>query len=234
MAESLSNTERQRRQLTSDVAHELRTPLTNLRAQIEAIEDGLARPDAAVLRSLHEEVILLARLADDLQELTLTESRALRLDREALPVAPALESAATALRARANERGVALSVEPAPGLVVDADPGRLAQVLRNLLENAVGHTPSGGVVTMSAHAEGARVAIEVSDTGDGIEPEHLPNVFERFYRADPSRSRASGGAGLGLAIVRSLVEAHGGEVRIASEIGRGTRVTLYFPAVPGQ
>lgn len=234
MAESLSRNESLRRQLVSDVAHELRTPLTNLRAQLEAIEDGIVPADAAAVRSLHEETLLLARLVDDLQELSLAEARRLRLDLS--PVAPreALAAVAAAFRAQTETRRVTVAVEAADAPAAHADPARLSQVLRNLVANAVTHTPEGGAVTLSAAAtaDGGSVRFEVRDTGEGIAPEHLPRVFDRFYRADASRARATGGAGLGLAIVKHLVEAHGGAVAIESEPGRGTTVSFTIPLAP--
>jgi two-component system sensor histidine kinase BaeS len=239
--------------MVTDVAHELRTPLTNLRAQLEAIEDGLVAADEAALRSLHEETLLLSRLVEDLQDLAIAESGGLRLDRGDVAPREALASAAAAFRSRAESEGIALEVEPAPaGLPpVSADPARLAQVLRNLVANALTHTPRGGRVTLRAvRDEGAggaagagaaayaaadapagapAVRFEVRDTGEGIPTEHLPHVFDRFYRADPSRARATGGAGLGLSIVRHLVEAHGGRVAVASAPGAGTVVSFTIP-----
>jgi two-component system sensor histidine kinase BaeS len=229
MAEALARSRAQRRQLTSDIAHELRTPLTNLRAQIEALQDGLMAPDAAGLRSLHEETLLLARLVDDLQELALADAGALRLDRVRVVATEALESSAAAMRARAAERDVIVTVEGDASLGVTADRDRLAQILRNLLDNALTVTPQGGQVTLSAGASGALVELSVADTGPGIPPEHLPHVFERFYRVDPSRTRATGGAGLGLAIVRHLVEAQGGTVAVASAPGGGARFAFTLP-----
>ena len=236
MAASLERTESLRRQMVSDVAHELRTPLTNLRGQLEAIQDGILPADAATIRSLHEEALLLSRLVDDLQELALAEAGRLRLDRERVPALQAMESAAAAFRVEAAARQITLAVESGDAGVaseagaVDADRTRLGQALRNLVSNAVAHTPAGGRVTLRARRDGAKIAFSVSDTGPGIDPDHLPHVFERFYRADSSRTRATGGAGLGLAIVRHLVEAHGGDVSIESPPGSGTTVTCRFPA----
>jgi signal transduction histidine kinase len=232
MAESLSRNETLRRQLVSDVAHELRTPLTNLRAQLEAIEDGIVPADAAALRSLHEETLLLARLVGDLQDLSLAEAGRLRLDRVSCSPREALETAAASFRVQAEARRIAVRVEDAGAPPVLVDRARLAQILRNLLANAVTHTTDGGEVTLAARDEGAFVRFEVRDTGEGIAPEHLPHVFDRFYRADASRARATGGAGLGLAIVRHLVEAHGGEVAAASEPGRGAAVSFTLPRNP--
>ena len=240
MAGSLERSAALRRQLTHDVAHELRTPLTNLRAQVEAIEDGLVEPDAAAMTSLHEEILLLARLVDDLAELAEAEAGALKLDVEPLDVREELTRACGAFQARAKQRGVTLAATAPPGLRVHADAMRLAQMLGNLVANALTHTPEGGEVRLWAEADGdgAHVTLGVSDTGPGIPAEHLPHVFERFYRVDRSRSRATGGSGLGLAIVRQLAILQGGEVRAEGagegrfarfERGPGTRVVLRLP-----
>lgn len=230
MAEALERSRALRRQMTHDVAHELRTPLTNLRAQIEAMQDGLLPSDGKSLASLHEEVTLLARLIDDLQQLAEAESGALRIEPVAAPVHDALSGAAAGFRARAAERGITLTVEAPDDLTARADPVRLGQILRNLLENAFTHTGSGGRVRLAAHRAGDHVEFAIEDSGSGIAPEHLPHVFERMWRADASRSRATGGAGLGLAIVKQLVEIQGGTVGAASEPGRGTRITFALPA----
>jgi len=229
MAESLARNETVRRQLVSDVAHELRTPLTNLQAQLEAIEDGLVPGDRAALQSLHEETLLLARLVEDLQELSLAEAGRLRLDPSAVSPREAIEAVATAFRARAEARGISIRLEPGEPPSVHADPARLSQILRNLVGNAVTHTPDQGTVTLAAMEAGAIVRFEVRDTGEGIAPEHLPHVFDRFYRADASRARATGGAGLGLAIVKHLVEAQGGAVSASSEPGRGATMAFTLP-----
>ena len=233
MADALARQETLRRDLVGDVAHELRTPLANLRCQLEAIEDGLARPDAATLRSLREDTMLLARLVDDLQQLSLAEAGALRLDLESLAPADLVGRALAASRPAAAGAGVTLEWEaPASLPPVHADRERVSQVLGNLLTNALQHTPHGGVVVVAARAVPDGVEFLVRDTGTGIPAEHLPLVFERFHRVDPSRTRATGGAGLGLAIVRRLVEAHGGAVRVESEPGKGSAFAFTLPLAP--
>jgi len=231
MAESLERTEELRRKLVADVAHELRTPLTNIRCELEAIADGLTKPDAPALKSLLEEALLLQRLVDDLQDLALAEAGQLRLHAEAVVLGDEVQRALGLHAARAAATGVTLSTAIPPALPgARADRVRLAQVLRNLLENAVTHTPRGGHVIVSARVEGTDVAVTVRDDGTGIAPEHLPHVFDRFYRADPSRARTTGGAGLGLAIVKQLVEAQGGRVRAESMPGAGSTFTFTLPA----
>jgi signal transduction histidine kinase len=233
MADALARQETLRRDLVGDVAHELRTPLANLRCQLEAIEDGLARPDAATIRSLREDTLLLARLVDDLQQLSLAEAGALRLDLEPLAPAELVERALAAVRSAAVGAGVTLEPSaPADLPPVHADRERVAQVLGNLLTNAVQHTPAGGRVVVAARSVAEGVEFTVRDTGTGIPAGHLPLVFERFHRVDPSRARATGGAGLGLAIVRRLVEAHGGTVRVESGEGEGSTFAFTLPLAP--
>ena len=234
MADALERNEALRRGLVTDVAHELRTPLTNLRCQIEAIQDGLQPADAAAIRSLHEETLLLSRLVTDLQDLAMAEAGRLTLRRAPVDVADAVEGALASLRPLAGERRIRLRADAPQGLVANADRERFGQILRNLLSNAVTHAPEGGEVVVAARAVGIAgvegVEISVRDTGPGIAPEHLSRIFDRFYRADPSRARATGGSGLGLAIVKQLVEVHGGAVRAESEPGQGAIFTFTLPA----
>ncbi|HEV8634989.1 MAG TPA: ATP-binding protein [Chloroflexota bacterium] len=230
MAESLSRNERLRRTMVTDVAHELRTPLTNVRGYLEALRDGVAEPTPSLIASLHEEAMLLGRLVEDLQELTLAEAGQLHLDRAAWTLDDLLGPAVELARPRALEKGVALRAELPPDLPpVEVDRTRIGQVLRNLLGNALTHTDAGGEIVLSAARLPGEVEVRVHDTGVGIPAEHLPHVFERFYRADRARARATGGAGIGLAIVKELVQAHGGRVGIESAAGRGTTVTFTLP-----
>lgn len=230
MADGLTRLEQLRRNMVTDVAHELRTPLSNIRGYLEALRDGVIEPNAEVIESLYEEAMLLSRLVDDLRELALAEAGQLRLERH--PVAPAdvVDRAVEAARAQASARGIALRADlPADLPLISVDPQRIGQVLGNLLSNALTHTPSGGEITVAARARASEVEISVRDTGEGIPPEHLPYIFERFYRADRSRSRATGGTGLGLSIAKQLVEAHGGRISVASQLGKGTTFTFTLP-----
>ena len=224
MAKMRSQTEELRRRMVADIAHELRTPLTNLKGQLEAIEDGLSPADSGTLASLREETALLERLVEDLQELALAEAGKLTLDLAEVSVDLAARAAIGALRPAAEAAGVTLEASAEPGLPpVNADRERLAQILRNLLANAITHSPRGSAVRLEARRDGSSVEIAVSDAGPGIAPEHLDRVFDRFYRVDASRSRSTGGVGLGLAIVRHLARAQGGDARVQSEPGRGAR-----------
>ncbi len=235
MADRLERAERLRRDLVSDVAHELRTPLTNLRAELEAVQDGLAVADAEQVASFHEEVLHLQRLVTDLEELAVAEAGGLRLDREPVDARKAAERALRAVGSGAAAGvlgGADVRVEIPDLPWVWADPRRLRQALVNLLENALRHTPADGRITIEGRLlDEGRVELAVADTGSGIPADRLGDVFERFVRLDPSRQRASGGAGLGLAIVRRWVEAHGGRVGVESEPGRGSRFWLTLPTV---
>ncbi|MEU9926115.1 HAMP domain-containing sensor histidine kinase [Streptomyces anulatus] len=225
--------EEQRKAMVSDVAHELRTPLSNIRGWLEAAQDGLADPDPAFVSSLLEEAVLLQHIIDDLQDLAAADAGVLRLHPESVEIRELLSQVAAAHQARAENAGVTLAVTAtAPGPALLADPVRLRQAVGNLVSNAVRHTPEGGRVTLRAyaHEEGdGTVLVEVTDTGSGIPPEDLPHVFDRFWRAEKSRSRRTGGSGLGLAIVRKLVEAHGGTVDATSVEGEGSTFVLRLP-----
>ncbi|MGI5167660.1 sensor histidine kinase [Spirillospora sp. CA-253888] len=225
MSEHRDRLERQRKAMVGDVAHELRTPLSNIRGWLEAVEDGVADPDPALVARLLRESLLLQHIVDDLQDLAIADAGALRLRPEPLNAAALLEQVAAAHRGRAESAGVSVVTDAPAGTTLTADPVRLRQVVGNLVGNAIRHTPPGGRVTLRARGP----VIEVADTGTGIAAQDLPHVFDRFWRAEKSRARHSGGSGLGLAIVRSLVEAHGGTVTAASEPGRGTAFTITLP-----
>ncbi|MFE7481047.1 sensor histidine kinase [Streptomyces sp. NPDC057552] len=236
--------EAQRKAMVSDVAHELRTPLSNIRGWLEAAQDGLADPDPAFVSSLLEEAVQLQHIIDDLQDLAAADAGALRLHPEPVRVHELLGQVAAAHQARAETAGVTLTVvTTAPAPALEADPVRLRQAVGNLVSNAVRHTPAGGTVTLRAYGGGGgagpeggggsgagQVVIEVADTGAGIPAGDLPYVFDRFWRAEKSRSRRTGGSGLGLAIVRKLAEAHGGTAEASSTEGTGSAFTLRLPA----
>ena len=207
MADALERNERARRNMVSDVAHELRTPLTNIRVQIEAVHDGVLEADAKLFASIEEDAATLAQLVDDLQQLSLAEAGQLRLELADVSL-PELIERATPI----PPTGIEIHSDVAPDLVVKADARRMLQVLRNLFANAIRYARTR--IDLSAVRVGETIEIRLSDDGPGVPPEHSPRVFDRFYRADASRSRTTGGAGLGLAIVRELVELHGGTIRL--------------------
>ncbi|ARP74278.1 two-component sensor histidine kinase [Streptomyces pluripotens] len=222
--------EEQRKAMVSDIAHELRTPLTTIRGWLEATQDGMLSAEDEVTASLLEETLLLQHIVDDLQVLAASDAGTLELHLEYVKAGTILEHAATVYGSHGQSAGVALEVCAEGDVWTFADPLRLRQIVGNLISNALRHTPAGGTVSLRSRREGNTVLIEVADTGSGISPDDLPRVFDRFWRAERSRSRQTGGSGLGLAIVRRLVEAHEGEVTVTSIPGTGTTFTLHLPA----
>src|SRR6266852_5060214 len=230
MADSLERLEQLRRNLVSDVAHELRTPLTNIQGYLEALQDGVVEPTPGMISSLYEESLLLNRLVGDLQESSLVEAGQLFLVRRPVALGEIIAKALYALHLQATSKELSVQMDISPGLpLIEADPERLGQILRNLLSNAIMHTPRGGEINVRAYATDNEVRVSVYDNGEGIPAEHLPYLFERFYRVDPSRARATGGTGLGLAIVKQMVQAHGGRIEVESYPGRGTCFTFTLP-----
>ncbi|MEU5774920.1 HAMP domain-containing sensor histidine kinase [Streptomyces venezuelae] len=221
--------EEQRKAMVSDVAHELRTPLSNIRGWLEAAEDGVVDTDPELVTSLLEEALLLQHIVDDLQDLAAADAGTLRLHREPVRAAEIADQVAAAHQARADGAGVRLRATAFGDPWVTADPLRLRQAIGNLVSNAVRHTPEGGSVRISCRTTPEAVLIEVADTGTGIASADLPHVFDRFWRADKSRTRATGGSGLGLSIVRKLVEAHDGAVSAQSVPGKGSLFTVRLP-----
>lgn len=222
-----------RRQMTADIAHELRTPLSVVVGYLASLSEGLLAPNPERFKIMHDEAQHLQRLVEDLRILSLADAGELPLNRQ--PVAPGelVNLAAAAFSHQAEQRHIRVSVQVEPDVpLLNADPDRILQVLSNLLSNALRHTPEGGRVTLAAQMHDGRIRLSVQDTGQGIEPDHLPHVFERFYRADSSRHQVRDESGLGLAIARSIVEAHGGEISAQSTLGEGTTIVMDFPASP--
>ncbi len=233
MAGDLKRAEQLRRNMVADAAHELRTPLSNIRGYLEAVNDGVMKPDAEAIQSLNEEAARLARMVDELQELSLAEAGELKLQCQAEDISKLIDQAVVAIQTQAAAKGVSLSTDFGDEIPpVNIDSQRMAQVLHNLLDNAIAHTESGGHVTVGTMRKDDWIEVAVTDTGEGIPDEDLPNIFERFYRVDKSRARATGGSGLGLTIVKRLVEAHGGSIEVRSELGEGTRFTFTLPISP--
>ena len=232
MAQDLEQTEQRRLELIGNVAHELRTPLGSLQAMMEGLIDGVLPGEPATYVNIQSELDRLQRLVQDLQELSRAEARQLVLDPDPVQIDELIESAAARLRPQFDDKSVHLELSLEHDLpVVIADPDRIMQVLVNLLGNALQYTLAGGSVAVSANAAAHEIVVTVSDTGIGITPEHLPHLFERFYRVDKSRSRTGGGSGIGLTIARHLVEAHGGIMRAASPgSGQGSTFTFTLPA----
>jgi signal transduction histidine kinase len=234
MADRLEAEERSRRQLLADVAHEPRHPLAVMQGRLELMQDGRVDLEPEALLPLEDEVIRMTRLVGDLRDLSLAEVGGLSLNLTTIDVGALLERLLVNLEPVAEAKAITLTANAAPDLPpITADADRIRQVLLNLIANALQYTEEGGKVTVDAVRDGDSVRIAVADTGPGISPEDLLHVFDRFYRADKSRSRATGGSGLGLAIVRSLVELHKGQISVRSQPGEGTCFTVILPASRG-
>jgi signal transduction histidine kinase len=239
MAAALAEVDRLRRDLVANVSHELRTPISALQAELENLVDGIEPPDAETLRTMLRQAERLGGLIAQLLDLSRLESGAVSLKRRVFEVGPLLEDAAAEARLAAPQVAVAVAAEP--GLAVDGDPERIHQVVANLLENAVRHSPPDGDVQMRALAgtspsqragaprRPAEVVIEVADQGPGIPEDEAERVFERFYRADTARASNQGGAGLGLAIARGIVDLHGGRIRAERNEPNGCRMVVVLP-----
>ena len=228
LAASLESQEALRKRLTADVAHELRTPLTTLQSMIEAMLDGVWTVDEARLNSLREEILRLNKLVDELGMLSRYESEAMMLDAESFDLAELSAKTVRNFEGIARQKGVTLT-SSGTAAPVFADRDKIGQVLINLLNNALKFTLSGGTISVETSDQGDRSILRVRDTGCGIAPEHLPFIFERFYRADPSRARETGGSGIGLAIALAIAKAHGGEILVESTVGEGSTFTLILP-----
>jgi two-component system sensor histidine kinase BaeS len=228
MARALEEAERQRMEVISDVSHELRTPLSTIRGHVEGLAEGVVEPSGETWALLQSEAERMGRLVDDLRRLSQAEAGQLALN--LAPVRPTglVQLSVEGMLPLFEEKDVELSSAVPENLPPAlADTGRVVQVLSNLLDNALRHTPPQGRVTVGARTKGGEVVLEVADTGEGIAPEHLPHVFERFYRAEKSRSREGGGSGVGLAISKALVEAMGGKMWAESS-GPGKGATFSF------
>jgi signal transduction histidine kinase len=231
MAADLQHAETLRNNLMADVSHELRTPLTVLEGNLRAALDRVYALDEAEIANLYSQTQHLIRLVSDLRELALAENHQLPLERQPTDLNDLVREILQAIEPLATEKGVRLADQMTPLPEVVVDPIRIRQVLFNLLTNALRHTPAGGTVSVSGENGAGYVRIAVADTGEGLEPVQLAAVFDRFYRADKSRSRETGGTGLGLAIVKAIVEAHGGRVEARSAgKGRGSTFSMKLPA----
>ena len=231
MATALEDAETLRRSMLNDIAHELRTPLTVLEGNLRAILDDVYPLDKAEITRLYDQTRHLHRLVDDLRLLAQAEARQLPLQRSPSDLAVLLEEVAELFSPLAGEKNISLETSlPRSSVIAAVDHMRFAQTLQNLLTNALQHTPAGGVITLSLRAKEETALISVGDSGDGIAPEDIPRVFDRFYRVDKNRTRDTGGVGLGLAIAQALVKAHDGEIEVTSAgLGQGSTFTIRLP-----
>jgi len=228
LAASLETMERLRKQLTEDVAHELRTPITILQSYIEAMSDGIWEPTQERLNSCYDEVERIGKLVGDLERLAKLEGENLRLNKQSLDLLVLAENAAAGFEAVASEKNIKIQVHGS-NVLVSADQDRMKQVVANLLTNAIKYSGDGSTIDIMITDKANMAELSVQDNGIGISKEELPFIFERFYRADKSRNRSTGGSGIGLTIVKSIVEAHGGMVTVESEINIGSRFTVALP-----
>lgn len=235
MIAELERAEQQRRNFTADVAHELRTPLHIIQGNLEGIIDGVYLPTNEHINATLDETRLLARLVDDLRTLSLAESGQLPLRPETVNINELLADVKTSFSGQVEAARVELSTRingDPEAVTIFGDVGRLSQALNNLVSNALRHTPQGGSITIEAEATATGIRLIVADTGDGISPDDLPYIFDRFWRGDRSRSHTEGASsGLGLAITRRLIQAHGGQISVQSELGQGTTFVIDLPDV---
>ena len=231
MSTKLAHSINLRRQMTADIAHELRTPISVILGHTEAMHDGVLPTSEETFDIIRDEALRLERMVEDLRTLSRADTGELILNLCPTPVQGLLDQAVKAYGPHASKKDIDLHLEAYPDLPeVNIDPDRMAQVLSNLLSNALRYTPEGGDITISTKQTEGDVEIRVHDSGPGIEPEELPNIFDRFYRTDKSRQRESGGSGLGLAIAKSIAEGHGGRIWAESEADEGTTIVIALPA----
>ncbi len=233
LAETLEHEEELRKESVADLAHELRTPVSGLLSRIEAAQDGVLEDEAANLEAMHAETLRLVRLLDDLAKLAEAERPGLLLEKRPLDLAAVARREAEAFAPRFAEKGIGFATELEP-VDVSGDPDRLSQVAANLLSNALRYTELGGEVRLRVGREAGSAVLEVTDTGIGIAPDDLKHVFTRFWRGEKSRSRATGGTGIGLAIVRELVRAHDGRIDVESTLGQGSRFRVLLPQLSSE
>lgn len=230
LAISLEKEERLRKEFTGDLAHELRTPLATLRSQIEAFQDGIWEPTPDRLQQSHSELMRLVRLVNELEKLLAAENPQIKLNKTVLETGKLLSSIQNLQIPIFKQKGVKLNIVPPQETInFRGDLDKVTQILTNVVNNALKYTPEGGTVTISAVRDNEMGGFEIRDEGIGMAAEDLPHIFERFYRGDKSRARKTGGVGVGLSIVKALVEAHKGIITVESELDAGTTFTILFP-----
>lgn len=228
LADALEQQEQLRKHLTADIAHELRTPIATIQSHIEAFQDGVWEATPDKLEICHGQVARLVKLIQDLENLSTVENPMLKLKQEPVRLVEVIKESEKTVKAQFKGKPIELTIHKETSAVITGDEGRLIQVFVNLLNNAYKYTNEGSI-HICIFETTDQVQVNISDTGAGIATDELPYIFERFYRGDKSRNRKTGGAGIGLAIVKAIVEAHGGKVYVESKINQGTRFTLHFP-----
>jgi two-component system sensor histidine kinase BaeS len=228
MADILQHQEQLRKKLTADVAHELRTPLATLQSHLEAMIDGIWEADTARLKSCHDEIIRISRLVGDMEKLAKYESQSLNLNKTEFDLAELIKGVSLNFEKELLDKNISLNISD-ESVLVFADRDKISQVVINLMSNSIKYTGEGGLIELEVLDKQKEAVFIVRDTGIGIEQEHLQNIFERFYRVDSSRSRITGGSGIGLAITKAIVEAHGGTIEVNSKVGEGTEFIVTLP-----
>ncbi len=230
MNEALARSTKLRRQMTADIAHELRTPVSVIMGHAEAVHDGVLPPSLESFEIIRDEVERLDGLIEDLRTLSRADAGELPIEFQPVSVAKLLEKVQIMHKQHAAGKNIAIELQVQPGLPeISADPGRMVQVLSNLVDNALIYTPEGGRVIISAQVVAESLEVRVHDSGPGIAEDELERVFDRFYRSDPSRQRNEAGSGLGLAIAKSIVEKHNGRIWAESKAGEGTTIITRLP-----
>jgi signal transduction histidine kinase len=228
LAESLETLEKLRKQLTEDVAHELRTPITILQSYLEAMTEGIWEASPDRLQSCYDEVVRIGKLVGDLENLAKLEKDNLKLDKQPMDLRAAIEHVVSTFEAESMNKKLSIEIKGANTLLL-ADHSRMKQVIVNLLSNAIKYSMDGCSITIEMFEHNESCGFSIHDNGIGIPKEELPYIFERFYRADKSRNRTTGGSGIGLTIVKSIIQAHGGKVSVMSELGKGSTFTVSLP-----
>ncbi len=229
LAKRLKEQKTLREEMVSDVAHELRNPLSNIQGYLEGLKEGMVEPTEKVFDSLHQQSLVLKRLVDDLRDVNRARAGQLELDEKPVVLEDIIDREVKAAKNAAERQDVTIEEDLGSSTLLEADPERVSQVIRNLLDNALTHTPSGGTIEVVVSQSSGKAITKVADDGGGIPEEELPHIFDRFYRVDKSRSRGTGGTGLGLTIAKEIVESHGGEISVESVEGKGTTFEFTLP-----